>query len=77
MGEPTDIVTSIVTKELREAVRIEMMRQNITGIELAAKAGMSRQYLSQMLRGHVDGSVDTWRRILDSLGLELKAVKRQ
>jgi DNA-binding phage protein len=76
MSERADIVTGEVTRELRETIRIEMMRQNITGVDLAKNAGVSRQHLSQMLRGHVDGSVDSWRRILDALGLELQAVKR-
>lgn len=76
MGTIERIVTNGMTRELRESVKIEMMRQDVTQTELAERVGVSRQYMSKLLRGHVDGSVDTWRRILDALGMQLRAVKR-
>jgi DNA-binding phage protein len=60
-----------MTPAIRERARIELTRQDVTQTAIAARVGVSRQYLSRMLRGHVDGRVDTWRRILDELGLEL------
>jgi transcriptional regulator with XRE-family HTH domain len=61
----------MMTPSIRERVRLELIRQNMTQTTLADRIGVSRQYLSKMLRGHADGRVDTWRRLLAELNLEL------
>jgi transcriptional regulator with XRE-family HTH domain len=76
MDDATDTLHIGMTPEIRERVRLELMRRDITQTAIAARVGVSRQHLSRMLRGHEDGRVDTWRRILNELGLELRAVPK-
>jgi transcriptional regulator with XRE-family HTH domain len=60
-----------MNKDIRENVRIEMLRRDLTQTQLAEAIGVSRQYLSKLLHGHVDGGLDTWERIFEKVGLEL------
>ena len=39
-------------------------RKGWSQVELAARAGISQKHLSQMLRGHVEGSLAVWDRLL-------------
>lgn len=59
-----------MTKDIRTAIRIEMAKRNINQTELAKQAGLSRQFVSYLLRG--GGEVNEgWQKIFDTLGLEL------
>jgi transcriptional regulator with XRE-family HTH domain len=60
-----------MNKNIRESVRIEMLKRNVTQTELAEAVGVSRQYLNKLLHGHADGGLETWEQIFDKVGLEL------
>jgi transcriptional regulator with XRE-family HTH domain len=65
-----------MNQQIRETVKLELMRQKKTQGELAGRIEVSQQYVSKILRGHTDGSIDVWQKIFDELGLEL-IVKRK
>ena len=50
------------------AIRVEMARRNINQSQLAESAGISRQYLSEMMRGRGGDVPDSWQRVLMALG---------
>ena len=60
-----------MNEEIREAVFLEIRRQNTTQTALADKLGTTRQYVNRVLSGHVDGSVKFWNDLCDALGLRL------
>ena len=65
------MISLSMNAQIREATRIAMLRQDVSQKDIAQRLSISRQHLSRMLRGHVDGSVQTWLRLLDEVGLEL------
>ena len=60
-----------MTDPIRQEIRLQLVRLHRSQADLAKQLGVSRTYLSRLLSGTQDGSVDLWRRILDELGLEL------
>jgi transcriptional regulator with XRE-family HTH domain len=60
-----------MNEHIRQAIRIEMARRNLRQKELAERAGVSKQYLSQVLSGKAGNVPDSWEKILGSLGLRL------
>lgn len=60
-----------MTEHLRQEVRVAMIRQRINQTELAEKAGLSRQHVSNLLTGHRGKLPEAWEKVLDSLNLQL------
>lgn len=65
-----------MTDKIREEIRIAMIRQRVNQIEVAKKAGLSRQQVSNLLTGQRGDLLDGWARLLDALGLELTITER-
>jgi transcriptional regulator with XRE-family HTH domain len=61
-----------MTEHIREAVRAELGRRNINRTALAKQAGVSKQFVSQMLNGTAANIPDSWQKVLDALGWELR-----
>lgn len=60
-----------MNERIRQAVRIELARRNTNQANLADKVGVSRQYLSDIMRGKSGNVPAVWARIFEELGLEL------
>ncbi|MDZ7799994.1 MAG: helix-turn-helix transcriptional regulator [Trueperaceae bacterium] len=60
-----------MTLQIREEIRVAMVRQRLTQTELAKRVGLSRQHLNHLLTGHRGNLPDGWGKVLDALGLEL------
>ena len=63
MRDPTDVI--------REAVRVELARRQMSQTELAEQVGTSRQHLSKAMTGGSSELPKLWKDALDVLGLEL------
>lgn len=57
--------------QIRRAVRIELAKHNQKQTDLAERLGVTRQYVSALMRGETGNVPDVWQRIFDDLGLEL------
>lgn len=57
--------------QIRQAVRVELAKRNSRQTELADRLGVTRQYVSSLMRGETGNVPDVWQRIFDELGLEL------
>jgi transcriptional regulator with XRE-family HTH domain len=60
-----------MTNHIREAIRIELARRDWNKSRLADEAGVSRQYVSELMGGKAGNLSPAWEAILDKLGLEL------
>ena len=60
-----------MNKTIRAAVKQVITEQDKTQAELAETIGVSRQYVSHMLRGERGDVPASWQKMLDELGLEL------
>ena len=60
-----------VNDRIREAVRVELARRASNQAELAKKVGVSKQYISDVMRARAGKVPTVWQRILDELDLEL------
>lgn len=56
---------------IRQQVRDELAKRDMNQSQLAAKIGVSRQYLSNVLRGVSGKTPSIWQQLLDELDLEL------
>lgn len=65
-----------VNDKIREAVRIELARRNTNQARLADRIGVSRQYLSDVMRGKAGHVPAVWQKILDDLGLEIAVLAK-
>lgn len=63
MKDPTDVI--------REAVRVELARRNMSQTDLAEQLGTSRQHLSRAMTGGSSEVPKLWKDALEVLGLEL------
>lgn len=61
-----------MTDEIRRAVRRQLADVNWNRSELARATGLHKQTVSDLLNGKNEGKIDTWQKIFDALGLELK-----
>ena len=68
------IMLSHMNDEIRQMVRIELLKKDIKQVDLADKLEVSKQYLSQLLLGKAGFMNPTWERIFDELSLKLIAV---
>ena len=62
---------STVNEHIRRAVRIELARQDMNQARLADGIGVSRQYLSDVMRGKAGKVPAVWQKVLAELDLEL------
>ena len=60
-----------VNDKVRQAVRIELARRDSNQAKLADRIGVSRQYVSDVMRGKAGRVPAVWQKILDDLGLEV------
>jgi transcriptional regulator with XRE-family HTH domain len=60
-----------VNERIREAVRVELARRGESQSQLAERVGVSRQYLSDVMRGRAGNVPALWQKVLEDLGLEL------
>ena len=65
-----------MTDNLRKAIRIELARRDWTRSHLADEAGVSRQYVSELITGKAGNLSPAWVAILDTLGLDLTIVPK-
>ena len=62
--------------DIGQAIRAERTAQNMTQAELAAKAGVSRRWLSETERGHPTGELGLVLAVFRRLGFDLVAARR-
>ena len=60
-----------VNDRIREAVRVELAKRASNQAHLAEKVGVSKQYISDVMRARAGKVPAVWQRILDELDLEL------
>jgi len=58
-------------KVLGQAVRLWRRRCNLSGLEIADRAGISKHFVSDLEAGKPGASIDKLLRMLDAMGLEL------
>ena len=66
-----------VNNHIREAVRVELARRVSNQAQLAKRVGVSRQYLSDVMRGRAGNVPTLWQKVFDELGLELVVVPKR
>ena len=62
--------------DIGQAIRAERTVQNMTQAELAAKAGVSRRWLSETERGHPTAELGLVLAVFRRLGFDLAAAQR-
>jgi ribosome-binding protein aMBF1 (putative translation factor) len=66
------VIMSIdINSHIRESVRVELARKDMTQTDLAERLGVSRQRVNQFIRGRGGNLHGLWQKIFDELGLEL------
>lgn len=60
-----------VNERIREAVRIELARRASNQAKLAEKVGVSKQYISDVMRGKAGNVPAVWQKVFDELELEV------
>lgn len=66
-----------VNDDIRAAVRVALARRGDSQAKLAARVGVSPQYLSDVMTGRAGNVPAVWQRMLDDLGLELSVRAKQ
>ena len=61
--------------QIRQSVRVELARMNMTQSKLADDVGISRQYVSDLMRAKTGDIPDAWNKILGRLNLKLVAIR--
>ena len=64
-------IMETMTDDIREEVRIAMVRQHMSQTALAAEVGLSQHHVSALLGGRRGRLPIGWQKVLDGLGLEL------
>jgi len=62
--------------DIGQAIRAERTAQNMTQAELAAKAGVSRRWLSEIEKGHPTAELGLVLAVFRRLGFDLTAARR-
>lgn len=57
--------------ELRDRLLDGLQRRGIRQADLARAVGISQKHLSQMLRGHAEGTLTMWQDCFDALSLRV------
>jgi predicted XRE-type DNA-binding protein len=73
---PYRVNMAAVNDKVREAVRVELARRNTNQARLADRIGVSRQYLSDVMRGKAGRVPAVWQKILADLDLEITVRKK-
>jgi ribosome-binding protein aMBF1 (putative translation factor) len=60
-----------MTDKIREAIRIELARRDMSQVDLAKKVKRTPQQINNVVRGESAKLPDVWSDIFDALGLEL------
>jgi transcriptional regulator with XRE-family HTH domain len=63
--------------QIRKAVRIELVRQDMQQRDLARITGMSQQHVSGLITGRSGNLPEGWEKIFEALGLELVVVPKE
>ncbi len=66
-----------MNEQVRQAARKRMKAQGITQEKLAEMTGMQQPNVARLLTGRSGSIPDNWQKVLDALGLELVAVKKE
>ena len=56
---------------IRASVEKELEHRDLSRSEVAIRANLTRQYVTDMLNGRKGGVPESWQRLLDALDLEL------
>lgn len=62
--------------KIRKAVKVRLVELDMTQADLAERVGVRPQYVSDILTGKVGKVPPAWQRILEAVGLELVASKK-
>jgi transcriptional regulator with XRE-family HTH domain len=62
---------TVMTDDIRHAVKVELAKRKLTQGELAKGVGITVQQLSRMMQGKSAKVPDSWQSVFDFLGLEL------
>ena len=65
-----------VNEKVRNTVKLQMFKRNISQTKLAEKLAMSRVNLTRLLSGRSGQVPESWQKVLDELDLELVAVPK-
>ncbi len=65
-----------VNEKVRNTVKQQMFKKNLSQTKLAEKLSMSRVNLTRLLSGRSGQVPESWQKVLDELGLELVAVPK-
>lgn len=68
---PEEILNELVAGEA-SAIKVLRMFKNMTQVELAAAAGLSRPYLTEIETGVKQGSIKALRAIAQALGVDMR-----
>jgi predicted transcriptional regulator len=60
-----------MTDEIRREIEFVLKSRNLTRSEVAKSANLTRQYLTDMLKGRKGNVPESWLQLLDALNLEL------
>jgi DNA-binding phage protein len=66
-----------MTDDIRQAVRIELVKRRMTQTGLAEQAGITPQHLSRMMQGDSSNIPGSWEKVFDTLGLEVVVRPKQ
>lgn len=67
----------VMNDQVREAIRVQLAKKDITQAELARKAGVSKQYIHKLIRGKTGNPSESWSKVFDILDLELVAKPKE
>ena len=63
-----------MTDEIRNKIKKILIDRNLSQTEAAREAGISRQYLNNMLNGQSGDLPDSWTKLFDVLGVKVDIV---
>jgi transcriptional regulator with XRE-family HTH domain len=66
-----EVNMSVMTNEIRKAVKVKLAEREMTQEQLAEKVSITRQQLSRMMQGKSALVPKSWQDIFDELGFEL------
>ena len=66
-----------MNEQVRQVVRERMKAEGVTHEKLAELTGIERPNVTRLLTGQSGRVPENWQKVLDALGLELVAVKKE
>jgi ribosome-binding protein aMBF1 (putative translation factor) len=70
------VIMLAMTDKIKEAVRVELARRDMSQVELAKKIERTPQQVNNVIRGESAKLPEVWEDILNALGLELTVVPK-